>query len=75
MIRIVCADAASADVCIYRGLYEKVSDPKAGRTVKILAPEPDIRYFYRTLGTDYSLILCTEDPAFETTLLDVQQLL
>ena len=45
------------------------------RAFSVLAPESDIRYFYRTLGTDYSLSLCTEDHEIETTLLDVQQLL
>ena len=45
------------------------------RAFSVLAPGTDIRYFYRTLGTDYSLCLCTEDREFETTLLDVQQLL
>lgn len=45
------------------------------RAFSVLEPEPNIRYFYRTLGTDYSLSLCTEDHEFETTLLDVQQLL
>jgi len=45
------------------------------RAFSVLAPGADIRYFYRTLGTDYSLSLCTEDREFETTLLDVQQLL
>ena len=45
------------------------------RAFSVLAPESDIRYFYRTLATDYSLSLCTEEHEFETTLLDVQQLL
>lgn len=41
----------------------------------VLAPEPGIRYFYRTLGMDYSLSLCTEEDACEVELLDVMQLL
>ena len=41
----------------------------------VLAPEPKIRYFYRTLGTDYSLSLCTEADECEFELLDIQQLL
>jgi 4'-phosphopantetheinyl transferase len=41
----------------------------------VLAPERKIRYFYRTLETDYSLSLCTEADAWELELLDVQQLL
>lgn len=45
------------------------------RGFSVLKPGSSIRYFYRTLGADYSLSLCTEDHEFETTLLDVQQLL
>ena len=45
------------------------------RAFSVLTPEQKIRYFYRTLGTDYSLSLCTEEEECEIELLDVQQLL
>lgn len=41
----------------------------------VLTPEPNIRYFFRTLGADYSLSLCTKEDEYEFELLDVQQLL
>lgn len=40
----------------------------------VLAQEPKLRYFYRTLGTDYSLSLCTEEDTYEFELLDIRQL-
>lgn len=52
-----------------KGLYTDL------RSFSVLAPEPGIRYIYRTLGPDYSLSLCTEEHEYEITLLDVQQLL
>ncbi len=45
------------------------------RSFSVLAPEPRIRYFYRTLGADYSLSLCTEADEYAFGLLDVRQLL
>jgi 4'-phosphopantetheinyl transferase len=45
------------------------------RSFSVLAPAPGIRYFCRTLGTDHSLSLCTEEETFELELPDVRQLL
>lgn len=45
------------------------------RSFSALIPETNIRYFYRMLGTDYSLSLCTEEEEYETTVMAVQQLL
>ncbi len=41
----------------------------------VLAPEPGIRYFYRTLEMSHSLSVCTEEDACEIELLDMIQLL
>ena len=43
MIRIVCADIASADACIYRGLYKKASDQRKSRADRYLRPEDKLR--------------------------------
>lgn len=45
------------------------------RSFSVLKPPPGMRYFYRNLGGDYSLSLCTQAQAWEITLLDVRQLL
>lgn len=52
-----------------RGLHMELN------SFSVLVPEPRIRYFYHTLGTEYSLSLCMEDEECEIALLDVQQLL
>ena len=43
MIRVVCADIASADACIYRGLYEKASDQRKSRADRYLRQEDKLR--------------------------------
>jgi len=45
------------------------------RSFSVLAPEPEIRYFYCAPGDGYSLSLCTSDCECTFEMLDIQQLL
>lgn len=45
------------------------------KSFSVLAPEPEIRYFYRTLEGGYSLSLCTKENDCAFQLLDVKRLL
>lgn len=44
------------------------------KSFSVLAPEPEIRFLYRTLDGGYSLCLCTTEDACTLDLLSVQQL-